>query len=61
MEDIAKRDIDLVYTKEELDKPRNSVYGKTNGDLKRGLEFSFDDLIFLYQINDNYTYCLNYK
>ena len=40
---FQKRDIDLVYTKEELDKPRNSVYGKTNGDLKRGLEFSFED------------------
>lgn len=40
---FQKRDIDLVYTKEELDKPRNSVYGKTNGDLKRGLELSFED------------------
>lgn len=40
---FQKRDIDLVYTKEELDKPRNSVYGDTNGDLKRGLELSLED------------------
>lgn len=36
---FQKRTIDVVYTKEELAKERNSVFGKTNGDLKRGLEF----------------------
>ena len=40
---FQKRDIDIVYTKEELSKERNSYYGKTNEDLKRGLEFSYDD------------------
>jgi N-acetylneuraminate synthase len=38
-----KRSIDLVYTPEELAKPRESVFGATNGDLKRGLEFSLAD------------------
>ena len=36
------RTIELVYTPEELAKPRESVFGATNGDLKRGLEFSVD-------------------
>ena len=34
------RTIDVVYTPEELAQPRASVFGVTNGDLKRGLEFS---------------------
>ncbi len=38
---FQKRDIDVVYTKEELSKERKSVFGNTNGDLKRGLEFNF--------------------
>lgn len=37
---FQKRTVDVVYTKEELAKERSSVFGKTNGDLKRGLEFS---------------------
>lgn len=36
---FQKRTIEIVYTKEELAKERPSVFGKTNGDLKRGLEF----------------------
>ena len=36
---FQKRTIDIVYTKEELDKPRETPFGKTNGDLKHGLEF----------------------
>ena len=36
---FQKRTIDVVYTKEELARPRESVFGDTNGDLKRGLEF----------------------
>ena len=39
---FQKRTIDVVYTKEELEKDRSSVFGTTNGDLKRGLEFDFD-------------------
>jgi len=30
-----------VYTAEELARPRESVFGHTNGDLKRGLEFGY--------------------
>ena len=39
---FQKRTVDVVYTKEELAKERQSVFGETNGDLKRGLEFSFE-------------------
>jgi N-acetylneuraminate synthase len=37
---LQKRTIDVVYTPEELAAPRETPFGKTNGDLKRGLEFS---------------------
>lgn len=36
---FQKRTIELVYTKEELEKPRENPFGNTNGDLKRALEF----------------------
>ncbi len=36
---FQKRTVDVVYTAEELAKPRESPFGMTNGDLKRGLEF----------------------
>jgi len=36
---FQKRTINVVYTPEELARPRDSIYGATNGDLKRGLEF----------------------
>ena len=39
---FQKRTVDVVYTKEELAKERNSVFGTTNGDLKRGLEFGYE-------------------
>lgn len=39
---FQKRTIDVVYTQEELAKERQSVFGNTNGDLKRGLEFGFE-------------------
>jgi N-acetylneuraminate synthase len=37
---LQKRTIDIVYSAEELAKTRESPFGETNGDLKRGLEFS---------------------
>lgn len=40
---FQKRTIDVVYTKEELEKERSSIFGETNGDLKRGLEFGYDE------------------
>ena len=36
---FQKRTIDVVYSKDELNKPRENPFGPTNGDLKRGLEF----------------------
>lgn len=36
---FQKRTIEIVYSNEELRKPRENVFGGTNGDLKRGLEF----------------------
>jgi N-acetylneuraminate synthase len=36
---FQKRTVDVVYTLEELAKPRESPFGTTNGELKRGLEF----------------------
>ncbi len=47
---FQKRTVDVVYTKEELLTPRESPFGSTNGDLKRGLEFSFDQ----YKVIDEY-------
>lgn len=46
---FQKRTIDIVYTAEELAKPRESIFGSTNGDLKRGLEFGFGEY---QEIND---------
>ena len=40
---FQKRTVDVVYTKEELERERKSVFGTTNGDLKRGLEFGYDE------------------
>ncbi len=39
---FQKRTIDVVYTKAELDRPRESPFGDTNGALKRGLELGLD-------------------
>jgi N-acetylneuraminate synthase len=40
---FQKRTIELVFTPEELSAPRTSPFGRTNGDLKRALEFDRDD------------------
>jgi N-acetylneuraminate synthase len=40
---FQKRTVDVVYTAEELAKPRENPYGPTNGDLKYGLEFEADE------------------
>jgi N-acetylneuraminate synthase len=40
---FQKRTVDIVYTQEELAKERKSVFGNTNGDLKRGLEFDLEE------------------
>jgi N-acetylneuraminate synthase len=38
---FQKRTVEVVYTREELARPRESPFGKTNGDLKYGLEFGY--------------------
>ncbi len=40
---FQKRTIEVVYSTEELAKPRESPFGTTNGELKRGLEFSIGE------------------
>jgi N-acetylneuraminate synthase len=40
---FQKRTIDKVYTKEMLDSPRESPWGKTQREQKEGLEFDADD------------------
>jgi N-acetylneuraminate synthase len=39
---FQKRTVDVVYSAEELGRPRENPFGATNGDLKRGLEFGLD-------------------
>lgn len=50
---FQKRTIETVYTPEELSRPRVSVFGDTNGDLKRGLEFGDYDYNLLAQWAEN--------
>lgn len=40
---FQKRTVSVVYTPEELAKPRENPFGPTNGDLKYGLEFERED------------------
>ena len=40
---FQKRTVDVVYSKEELERLRPNVFGETNGDLKRGLEFGLEE------------------
>jgi len=47
---FQKRTVDVVYSAEELAKPRENPFGPTNGHLKRGLEFGQDQ----YQNIDRY-------
>ena len=47
---FQKRDVDVVYSKEILDAPRESPWGNTQRDQKAGLELSMKD----YKIIDNY-------
>jgi N-acetylneuraminate synthase len=48
---FQKRTVDVVYSPEELARPRESPFGETNGDLKRGLEFG------QYEYQEIDTYC----
>jgi len=42
---FQKRTVEIVFTPEELARPRESVFGTTNGDLKFGLEFDHSDFV----------------
>jgi len=48
---FQKRTINEVYTKEELDVPRDSPWGSTNREQKEGLEFSLKE----YKTLENYS------
>ena len=39
---FQKRTVDEVYSKEDLDRPRESLWGSTNREQKEGLEFSIE-------------------
>ena len=40
---FQKRTVEKVYSKEFLDSPRESPWGKTQRDQKKGIEFNFED------------------
>lgn len=40
---FQKRTVDVVYTADDLARPRENPFGDTNGDLKYGLEFGQDE------------------
>ena len=42
---FQKRTIEVVYSPEELAKPRENPFGPTNGDLKYGLEFGQEEYV----------------
>ena len=50
---FQKRDIELVYSKEQLDTPRESPWGNSTRQQKYGLEFGEDEF------NEIDTYCKN--
>src|SRR3990167_11551639 len=52
---FQKRTIDIVYSKELLDSPRESPWGSTQRDQKEGLEFGLDE----YREIDNYCWQKN--
>ena len=52
---FQKRTVDEVYSKEDLDRPRESLWGSTNREQKEGLEFSKED----YQEIDIYCKKMN--
>jgi N-acetylneuraminate synthase len=47
---FQKRTVETVFSAEDLARPRESPFGDTNGDLKRGLEFGVED----YQVIDEF-------
>lgn len=58
---FQKRTISVVYTAEELAKPRENPFGPTNGDLKYGLEFEKEkyDAIDRYCKDEGMMWCVS--
>jgi N-acetylneuraminate synthase len=54
---FQKRTVEVVYTADELAKPRENPFGATNGDLKRALEFGIED----YEEIDAYCKAVNIR
>lgn len=52
---FQKRTLDVVYSREELDRLRDSPFGTTNRELKEALEFDYDD----YEEIDAYCKAVN--
>ena len=52
---FQKRDIDSVYTKEELDTPRESPFGTTTREQKEGIEFDIEQYVELQEYSKKYT------
>lgn len=50
---FQKRDVDTVYSREELDAPRESPWGNTNREQKHGLELTIDNYIDLCSYTKN--------
>ena len=50
---FQKRTIEEVYTKEDLDRDRESPWGTTNREQKEGLEFNIDQYKELYEFTKN--------
>lgn len=44
---FQKRDVETVYSQEELDKPRESPWGTTTREQKEGIEFSIEEYVEL--------------
>jgi N-acetylneuraminate synthase len=51
---FQKRDLELVYGTKFLEEPRESPWGKTQGDQKRHLEFGLDEYSFLRDFTKSY-------
>ena len=52
---FQKRDIDSVYTKEELDTPRESPFGTTTREQKEGIEFNIEQYVELQEYSKKYS------
>jgi len=50
---FQKRTVDIVYSKEELDKPRESPFGTTTRDQKYGIELSMEEFKELEQYSND--------